>query len=91
MNEVENKAIIFLSAMETSGRSLALGIDENAEYSEQQREIAGGQILVIGTDGIWEARNSKGEMFGKDKFKAVIREKAGASAKEILVARVPSM
>jgi sigma-B regulation protein RsbU (phosphoserine phosphatase) len=39
---------------------------------------------VIGTDGIWESRNSKGEMFGKDKLKEVIRENAGESAKGIL-------
>ena len=69
---------------ELGGRNTALGVDENAPYKELKRDIAKGQILVIGTDGIWESRNSQGEMFGKEKLKGVIREKAGDSAKEIL-------
>lgn len=69
---------------ELGGRNLALGVDTNIKYEELRREIAGGQILVIGTDGIWESRNVKGEMFGKDRLKAVIRENAGASASTIL-------
>jgi len=40
--------------------------------------------IVIGTDGIWESRNSKGEMFGKDMLKEVIRENADESAQMIL-------
>jgi serine phosphatase RsbU (regulator of sigma subunit) len=69
---------------ELAGRGIALGIDGNVKYKEQQRDIAKDQILVIGTDGIWESRNSKGEMFGKNKLKEIIRENAGESAKGIL-------
>lgn len=69
---------------ELGGRNVALGIDINIKYEELRRDIAGGQILVIGTDGIWESRNIKGKMFGKDKLKEVIKENAGASAKNIL-------
>ena len=69
---------------ELGGRNPALGIDENVTYKELKRDIVKGQILVIGTDGIWESRNSKGEMFGKDKLKEVIRENAAAPAKGIL-------
>ena len=69
---------------ELGGRNAALGIDENVTYKELKRDIAKGQILVIGMDGIWESRNSKGEMFGKDKLKEVIRENAAAPAKAIL-------
>jgi serine phosphatase RsbU (regulator of sigma subunit) len=69
---------------ELGGRNVALGIDANIKYEELRREIARGQILVIGTDGIWESRNIKGEMFGKDKLKEVIKENAGASARKIL-------
>lgn len=69
---------------ELGGRNPPLGIDENVEYEELQRDIIKGQIIVIGTDGIWESRNSKGEMFGKDKLKEVIRENAGESAQRIV-------
>jgi serine phosphatase RsbU (regulator of sigma subunit) len=69
---------------ELGGRNAPLGIDENVEYKELQRDITKGQIIVIGTDGIWESRNSKGEMFGKDMLKEVIRENAAESAQMIL-------
>ena len=42
--------------------------------------------MVIGTDGIWEARNPAGEMFGKDALRLVIRENAQRSAEEISTA-----
>ena len=35
---------------------------------------------------IWEARNRHGEMFGKDRFREIIRRHAKATANEILEA-----
>jgi len=42
--------------------------------------VDSGQIIVIGTDGIWESRNPAGRMFGKDGLREVIRRNAGCSA-----------
>jgi sigma-B regulation protein RsbU (phosphoserine phosphatase) len=56
---------------------------EDAKFKETTRDISPGQIIVIATDGIWEARNPNGEMFGKDRLQEVIRQNASASAKEI--------
>ena len=42
------------------------------------------QIIFLGTDGIWEARNSQGEMLGKDKIHDIIRQNRDAGANEIL-------
>ena len=68
-----------------SGRgSLPLGILEEAEYTEGRRDIAPGQIIIILTDGIREARNRYGEMFGKDSLKSIIRRNATAGAAQIL-------
>ena len=39
--------------------------------------------IVIAIDGIWEARNPNGEMFGKDRIQKIIRQNASASANEI--------
>ena len=39
---------------------------------------------MIGTDGIKETCNAKGEMFGKKRLKKIIRDHAQKSAKEIL-------
>jgi serine phosphatase RsbU (regulator of sigma subunit) len=63
--------------------SLPLGIMENAEYAEVKRIIAPGQLLVIATDGIFEAQNPQGEMFGKHRVYDVIRQNASAHAREI--------
>jgi serine phosphatase RsbU (regulator of sigma subunit) len=63
---------------------LPLGVFEEAVYEEYQRRLAPGQILVIGTDGIWEARNDQGLMFGKQMLQKVIREHAESSSAQIV-------
>jgi sigma-B regulation protein RsbU (phosphoserine phosphatase) len=65
------------------GNNLALGVFENSDFKEAQREVAPGQIIVIATDGIWEARNPKGEMFSKDRIHKIIRRNATKSANDI--------
>ena len=47
-----------------------------------------GDIIVIGTDGIWEAENEKEEMFGKERMVEVIRRNQHKSAAEICQAVV---
>ena len=39
--------------------------------------------LILTTDGLWENRNTKGEMFGRERFKNIIRQNDSLSAKEI--------
>ena len=39
---------------------------------------------MVGTDGIWEGRNPAGKMFGKSRFKKIIRRNAASSAETIL-------
>jgi serine phosphatase RsbU (regulator of sigma subunit) len=63
--------------------NLALGVMEDSNFKEATRDIAPGQIIVIATDGIWEARNPNGEMFGKDRLHKIIQQNASATAKEI--------
>ena len=38
----------------------------------------------MGTDGVWEMPDAKGEQFGKDRLREVIRECAARSADEIV-------
>jgi sigma-B regulation protein RsbU (phosphoserine phosphatase) len=45
--------------------------------------VQSGQVIVIGTDGIWEARNPQGEYFGKNRLMALVREHADKSASEM--------
>ena len=70
---------------ELRGKGTALGVNADAQYIEnEKRELATAQIILLGTDGIWEARNRGGEMFGKAPIYRIIRENPAASAKEIL-------
>jgi sigma-B regulation protein RsbU (phosphoserine phosphatase) len=67
------------------GSGLALGLDEDYQYEENEwKGLAKGQIIFIGTDGIWEAFNSKDELFGKESIKEIIRQNDAAGAKDIL-------
>jgi len=70
----------------SGGGNLPLGISEDAEYAGAQHALCCGQIIVIATDGIREAPNRYGDMFGKASLCNVIRQNAAASADEILKA-----
>jgi len=88
VNAGHEPAIIFDPSTDTFSEldgagNLALGVFEDARFREAQQEIAPGQIIVIATDGIWEARNPKEEMFGKDRMQRVIRRNASHTANEI--------
>jgi len=69
---------------ELTGGALPLGVSEKTGYREFRRKLAAGQIILIGTDGIWESQNTEGQMFGKERFRDVIRTNASRTAREIL-------
>jgi len=72
---------------ELMGTGLALGVDQNFVYEEYLKTgLRPGQIIAVGTDGIWETCNRNGEMFGKPRFREVIRENAKQSADQIIEA-----
>ncbi len=70
---------------ELKGSGVALGVIETFDYEENcRRSLVNGQIIAIGTDGIWESVNREGEMFGKQRFRNIIRKNAHAAAGDIL-------
>jgi sigma-B regulation protein RsbU (phosphoserine phosphatase) len=71
---------------ELTGNALPLGVSETATYQKSDRTLIEGQIIMMGTDGIWEAQSPQGEMFGKERFKDIIRENADQPAKKIIEA-----
>ncbi|MGD9413049.1 MAG: SpoIIE family protein phosphatase [Desulfobacterales bacterium] len=40
--------------------------------------------MVLATDGVWEARNESGQMFGRMAVYDIIRKNSAASADEIM-------
>ena len=72
---------------ELVGNGIALGVINEVNYVENHKDgLANGQILAIGTDGIWEAFNRQGEMFGKERLRSVMRKYCHESASTILSA-----
>ncbi|MDJ0781486.1 MAG: SpoIIE family protein phosphatase [Desulfosarcinaceae bacterium] len=73
--------------VELRGPGIALGINDAFDYQPSRHDgLADGQIIAIGTDGIWESYNEAGEMFGRERFKSLLRQHAQRSAGEILSA-----
>lgn len=67
------------------GEGLALGVERNETYAANVFEgLEEGQIIVIATDGIFEARNPRGDMFGRKRLQDTIRQYRGESAHRIL-------
>jgi len=67
------------------GNGVALGVKESWMYVENEKTgLAEGQIIFIGTDGIWETKNAQEQMFGKDPIFEIIRQKSKDCAEDIM-------
>ena len=70
---------------ELDGAGIALGVDPDWSFSIQSAgNLQVGDIVLLGTDGIWEAFNGDGFMFGKTAVKQMIRENRDQPAGLIL-------
>ncbi len=72
---------------ELHGNGIALGVDETWSFEEHTHEVwTDAQIVLIGTDGIWETENPQGERFGKQRLRKIIRQCRNDSSQEIVQA-----
>jgi serine phosphatase RsbU (regulator of sigma subunit) len=70
---------------ELGGSGVALGVMEDSVFKAYSKtDLRQGQIIFLSTDGIWEACNLKGEMFGKERIHAIIQKNSALSADEII-------
>jgi sigma-B regulation protein RsbU (phosphoserine phosphatase) len=77
---------------ELHGLGVSLGVVEDWNYAEYTKTaLEKGQIIFLSTDGLKEARNNRGEMFGKEPIYEIIRKNASSSANEILNAFFESL
>ncbi|MGD8760689.1 MAG: SpoIIE family protein phosphatase [Desulfobacteraceae bacterium] len=81
-------ALVYDPSMDTfdelKGQGVPLGFDDAIEYDSFHRPVEPGQVIIIGTDGIWEMHNKAGEMFGKQALMEIIRNNHTASARQIV-------
>lgn len=71
-----------IEELESSGIPLGI-IGESAYEMEPTIKFNPGDILLIGTDGIWETHNFAGEMFGTHRVREILQQSANLSTKEI--------
>lgn len=72
-----------IEQLEATG--LPLGMFAGTTYEEVTiAPLAVGDLLLLATDGVNEARNGAGEQFGMDRLHALLREAADLSATEVI-------
>lgn len=69
---------------ELAGGGPPLGVLPDVAYAGEEDRLEPGQIVTIGTDGIWERHNGAGQMYGKKRFMEVVRTHAHQPAQAIL-------
>jgi sigma-B regulation protein RsbU (phosphoserine phosphatase) len=66
---------------------MALGVDGACSYLSGSRSGLGADdVLLIGTDGIWETQNANSEKFGKERIGKILRSHHRQNAEGILQA-----
>ncbi len=86
-------AVVFHAASQSfsqlGGPGLVLGVDDDFIFEDNTTSTClAGDIILVGTDGIYETRNRTDEMFGPERLQRVIREHAHVSARTIQEALV---
>ncbi|HEY6344778.1 MAG TPA: SpoIIE family protein phosphatase [Bryobacteraceae bacterium] len=61
-----------------------LGLFPKIQYEEADLELLPGDLMVAFTDGVPEALNAKGEEFGEERLKELVRGSRDCGAEEIL-------
>jgi len=68
-----------------SGPGMAIGIQEGCIYKADNKAALGlGDIVLIGTDGVWETQNSKGKFFSRRKVRNIVKRHREETAERIL-------
>ncbi len=70
---------------ELPATALPLGIMEGTQFDEQvERRLASGDMMIITTDGFFEAADAEGELFGTDRMCQIIRRCRDMTSDEII-------
>lgn len=68
--------------LEISG--LPLGMTDEITYDELDNMLAPGDVMVLGSDGVVDAENSRGEMYGTERLEHIVSRAPNRSARAML-------
>ncbi len=68
--------------VELQGKDIPLGVGAEWNYTQFSCQLEPG-VLLLGTDGVWEAMDVDKVMFGKDRLHQVLRDHLHSSPQEI--------
>ena len=63
---------------------LAMGLMEEFGYASRRETLQPGETLFLYTDGLTDATNRKGELFGKERLEGTLNGSAGRSPEDIV-------
>lgn len=87
-NAGHNPPLIFrngqTACMELDAEGLILGVKRRVEFEEKQIELQPGDVVLLYTDGITEARNPDGEFFGSSRLCTLLSATSDRRSDEII-------
>ncbi len=69
---------------ELRAHDMALAVLPGVSFRERRAHLAAGDLLVLYTDGVTEALNAEGEMFGRQRLAEVVSAHRSRSAEELV-------
>jgi sigma-B regulation protein RsbU (phosphoserine phosphatase) len=63
---------------------LPLGLFDDANYDEFRFKMKPGDMFVFFSDGILDARNRQGELFGRGRVERIVEQCAGNTAESVV-------
>jgi phosphoserine phosphatase RsbU/P len=71
------------SLLKLPNTGVLLGCFESAQFIRKEYSLESNDVLVMFTDGITEANNSKGQTYGDERFEKIITENCSKTAHEL--------
>ena len=87
-NAAHHPAMIYRAAagsveqLDTDG--LPIGIEHEARYSQRETRLANGDIIMMYTDGVVEAMDSRGRQYEDERLKSIFVDNASLGAEDLV-------